>query len=119
MILTVADHGLEVLLASAALLAQRWPTAAEDVMVILGAILLAGATLADVMRNGLIRVLAPVPGAPFQLSLACGQAVLTASAAGPHGEPVADPHLRPSEVCRLAVTGIAVSGSSVLEPAAG
>ena len=89
-------------------------------MVILGAILLAGATLADALRNGLIRVLAPIPGAAAsQLWLACGQVVLTALAADCHGEPVPGPHLRPSDVCRLVVTDLAVSGSSALSPAAG
>ena len=89
-------------------------------MVILGALLLAGTTLADTLRNGLVRVLAPVPGsAESQVSLACGQVVLSAFAADRHGEPVPAPHLRPSDIWRLAVADLAVGGASVLSQAAG
>lgn len=120
MIITVPNPWLEALLASAALLAQLGSAAAEDAMVILGLLLLAGTTLADVLRNGLVRVLAPAPGtAESQVSLACGQVVLTALTAGRHGEPVPGPHLRPSEVWRLAVADLAVGGISVLSQAAG
>jgi hypothetical protein len=120
MIISVPNPGLEALLASAALLAQMWPTAAEDVMVILGALMLAGRTLADVLQNGLVRMLAPVAGAAeSQVSLACGQVVISAFAADRRGEPVLGPHLRPSDVWRLAVADLAVGGISVLSQAAG
>jgi hypothetical protein len=120
MIITVPNPWLEALLASAALLTQLGPAAAEDVMVILGMLLLAGTTLADVLRNGLVRVLAPTPGtAESQVSLACGQVVLSAFATDRHGEPVPGPHLRPSDVWRLAVADLAVGGISVLSQAAG
>ena len=120
MIISVSNPGLEALLASAALLAQMWPTAAEDVMVLLGALMLAGATLADVLRNGLVRMLPPGPGTTEpQVSLACGQVVLSASAADSRGEPVPSPYLRPSDVWRLAVADLAIGGISVLSQAAG
>jgi hypothetical protein len=120
MIITVPNPWLEALLASAATLAQMWPAAAEDVMVILGALMLAGATLAEVLQNGLVRMLAPAPGAAeSQVSLACGQAVISAFAAGRRGEPVPVPHLRPSDVWWLAVADLAVGGISVLSQAAG
>jgi len=120
MIVTVPNPWLEALLASAALLTQLGPAAAEDVMVILGMLLLAGTTLADVLRNGLVRMLAPAPAtAESQISLACGQVVLSAVAADRHGEPVPAPHLQPSDVWRLAVADLAVGGISVLSQAAG
>ena len=65
-------------------------------------------------------MLVPAPGtAESQVSLACGQVVLSAFAVGRRGEPVPSPHLRPSDVWRLAVADLAVGGISVLSQAAG
>ena len=120
MILTVTDPGLEVFLASGALLVRLWPAAVEDVKVLLGTIRLAGATLADVLRHGLVRLSATSPGtAPSQVGLACGTAMLSASAADRDGALVAEPHLRPSDVWRLAVSDLSVGGASLLTQAAG
>ena len=87
MIILVLDPWLDALLASAALIAQLWPTAAEDIMLIFGALRLAGTTLADTLQNGLVRTLEPIRGAAeSQIMLACGQAVLSGFAAGRDGE---------------------------------
>jgi hypothetical protein len=119
MILAALDPWLKTLFASAMLVAQLWPAMAEDVMIMIGLLQLSGATLADALRNGLVRILEPVPGsAASQLSLACGQAVLTGLAYDHGGEPVHDPHLRIPEVCRLAVTDLVVGGVSALSRAA-
>jgi hypothetical protein len=119
MIIAVLDPWLAALLASAVLLAQLWPAAAEDVMVLLDELRLAGTTLADALQNGLVRVLEPVPGtADPHLSVACGQAVLSGLARSRDGELVRDPHLRPSEVCHLAVANLVVGGVSALSRAA-
>jgi|ERR1022692_604210 hypothetical protein len=120
MILTVADPGLEVFLASGALLARLWPAVVEDVKVLLGSLQLAGATLADVLRHGLVRLSAPAPGtAAAQVVLACGTAMLTALAADCDGALVAEPHLQPSDVWQLTVSDLSVGGASVLTQAAG
>ena len=72
MIILVLDPWLDALLASAALIAQLWPTAAEDIMLIFGALRLAGTTLADTLQNGLVRTLEPIRGAAeSQIMLAC------------------------------------------------
>jgi hypothetical protein len=89
-------------------------------MLILSVLRLAGTTLADALQNGLVRMLEPVPGtAASQISLACGQAVLSGLAGDRDGEPAHGPHLRASEVCRLAVAELAVGGVSALSRAAG
>ena len=120
MIILVLDPWLDALLASAALIAQLWPTAAEDIMLIFGALRLAGTTLADTLQNGLVRTLEPIRGAAeSQIMLACGQAVLSGFAAGRDGKPVHGPHLRASDVCRLVVADLAVGGVSALSRAAG
>jgi len=120
MILTVADPGLDAFLASGTLLARLWPAVVEDVKVLLGTLQLAGATLADVLRHGLVRLSAPSPGtATSQVGLACGTATLTALAADYDGTLVAEPHLRPSDVWQLAVSDLSVGGASVLTQAAG
>jgi hypothetical protein len=120
MILTVADPRLEAFLASGTLLARLWPAVVEDVKVLLGTIHLAGATLADVLRHGLVRLSAPSPGtAASQVGLACGTAMLTALAADRDGTLVAEPHVRPSDVWQLAVSDVSVGGASVLTQAAG
>jgi hypothetical protein len=119
-ILTVPDPGLEALLASAALLPGVRSAAAEDIKVIIGALLLAFATLADALKNGLIHLLAPVLGtAASQISLCCGEVVVSAFASDRQGNPVIDPHLRPADVWRLAVSDVTVDGSSVFGQAAG
>jgi hypothetical protein len=120
MIFTVVDPGLDAFLASGTLLAQLWPAAVEDVKILLGTLRLAGATLADVLRHGLVRLSAPSPrSAASQVGLACGTAMLTASAADRDGTLVAEPRLRPSDVWQLAVSDLAVAGASVLTQAAG
>jgi hypothetical protein len=120
MILTVADPRLDALLASGTLLACLWPAVVEDVKVLLGTLELAGATLADVLRHGLVRLTAPFPRtAVSQVGLACGTATLTALAADCDGALVAEPHLRPSDVWQLAVSDLSVGGASVLTQAAG
>jgi hypothetical protein len=119
-ILTVPDPRLEALLASAALLAGMRPTAVEDMKVLLGALLLAAATLADVLKDGLVRLFAPALGTTTsQVSLSCGEVVLTGFASDRRGNPVADPHLRPADVRRLAVSDVTVGGSSIYSRVAG
>src|ERR1022692_159839 len=109
MILTVADPGLEVFLASGALLARLWPAVVEDVKVLLGSLQLAGATLADVLRHGLVRLSAPAPGtAAAQVVLACGTAMLTVWAADCEGPLVGDPPPHPADVGQLRLWALSV-----------
>jgi hypothetical protein len=120
MIVTVADPRLDAFLASGTLLARLWPAVVEDVKVLLGTLKLAGETLADVLRHGLVRLSAPSPGtAASQVGLACGTATLTALAADCDGTLVTEPHLRPSDIWQLAVSDLSVGGASVLTQAAG
>jgi hypothetical protein len=120
MIVTVADPGLNSFLATGTLLTRLWPAVVEDVKLLLSTLQLAGETLADVLRHGLVRLGAPSPGAAdSQVGLACGAATLTALAAGCDGTLVAEPHLRPSDVWKLAVSDLSVAGASVLAQAAG
>jgi hypothetical protein len=120
MIVTVADPRLDAFLASDTLLARLWPAVVEDVKVLLGTLKLAGETLADVLRHGLVRLSAPSPGtAASQVGLACGTATLTALAADCDGTLVTEPHLRPSDIWQLAVSDLSVGGASVLTQAAG
>lgn len=119
MIVTVPDARLEAILTSAVLLAQLWPTAAEDVKVIMQLLLMAGPSLAQVLSTGLLRVLTPAAGtAGSHVSLTCRDLVLSALASGENGDPVPEPHLRPGDVRQLAVSGLLAGGRSALARAA-
>jgi len=119
MVLTVPDAGLEGILASTMLLAQLWPGAVEEVKIVIQVLLTARPSLAEALSVGLVRMLAPVGGAPASLVvLAYQSVVLSALAADKAGEAVAEPHLRPADVWQLAVADVVVGGRPALSRAA-
>jgi hypothetical protein len=114
-ILVVRDAGLEQLLTSAALVAQAWPGAWEEVMLFIQVLRMSVPSLAEALAVGLITVqLPPVESASARIALECGASVLTAVACGETGVPVEAPHLRPAQVWRLDITDLAVGGLSGL-----
>ena len=115
MILVVPDAGLQQLVASAMLMAQAWPAAWEEVMLFLQVLRMSVPSLAEVLKIGLISVLAaPADETSAQISLGYGAAVLTAMAGGDDCDRVPAPHLRPAEVRRLEITDLTVGGLSGL-----
>lgn len=116
MILVVPHAGLAQLVASPVLLAQMWPAACEEVMMLIHMLRMSFPSLAEVLAMGLIAVLAPAAGmVSSQFSLAYRTAVLTAEATGENGEHVAAPHLWPAHVRRLVVTDLSAGGRSALK----
>jgi hypothetical protein len=114
--LVVRDAGLEQLIASAALLAQAWPGAWEEVMLFIQILRMSVPSLGEVLTMGLI-TMQPPPAEPVspQVTLGYGAAVLTAVACGETGIPVDAPHLRPADIRRLDITDLAVGGLSGLK----
>jgi hypothetical protein len=116
--MTIPDDGLAELLASPALLAQMWPGASSEVMMLIHLLRMTGSSLAEVLAIGLVQLLTPPAGMPLSLvGLALRTAVLTAVALQEDGERVAEPHLRTAEVRWLEVTDVAVGGRSGLRMA--
>jgi hypothetical protein len=114
-ILTAPDADLAHLLVSAALLAQMWPGAYEEVQMLIQLLKLAVPALAQALSGGLITALTAPTGPPSaQISLAYRAAVLSGTAGNRAGEPVITPHLRAAEVWRLQITDLAVAGVSGL-----
>ncbi len=114
-ILVVPDAGLAQLAASPVLLAQIWPAACEEVMMLIHLLRMSVPSLAEVLAMGLIAILAPAAGMiSSQISLAHRTAVLTADATGENGVHIGTPHLRPSDVRRLVVTDLSAGGRSAL-----
>ncbi len=117
--MTIPDDGLAELLSSPALLAQMWPGASSEVMMLIHLLRMSGSSLAEVLAIGLVQLLTP-PSTVMPLSLvglALKTAVLSAVALQEDGERVAEPHLRTVEVRWLEVTDVAVGGRSGLRMA--
>ena len=92
-ILTAPDADLAHLLVSAALLAQMWPGAYEEVQMLIQLLKLAVPALAQALSGGLITALtAPTGAALSQISLAYRAAVLSGTA----GNRPASPSSRPT-----------------------
>jgi hypothetical protein len=114
-ILVVPDAALAQLAASPVLLAQTWPAACEEVMMLIHLLRMSVPSLAEVLAMGLIAVLAPAAGMiSAQISLTYRTAVLTADATGENGEHISAPHLRAADVRRLVVTDLSAGGRSAL-----
>jgi len=114
-LLTIPDAGLAELLASPALLAQMWPGATDEVMLLVHILRMSGPSLAGVLAVGLVQLLTPPGTNPFsQIGLTWMSTVLSAVARREDGERVAEPHARTTEVRWLEVTDVAVAGRSVL-----
>ena len=114
-ILVVPDAGLAQLAASPVLLAQMWPAACEEVMMLIHLLRMSAPSLAEVLAMGLIAILAPTAGMiSSQISLTYRTAMLTADAIGENGERIGTPHLRPADVRRLVVTDLSAGGRSAL-----
>jgi hypothetical protein len=114
-ILVVPDAGLAQLATSPVLLAQMWPAACEEVMMLIHMLRMSAPSLAEVLALGLIAVLAPTAGIiSSQISLAYRSAVLRADANGENGEHVDATHQRPADVRRLVITDLSAGGRSAL-----
>jgi len=114
-ILVVPDAGLAQLAASPVLLAQIWPAACEEVMMLIHLLRMSVPSLAEMLAMGLVAVLAPAAGMiSSQISLAYRTAVLTADATSEDEEHIGTPHLRPADVRRLVVTDLSAAGRSAL-----
>lgn len=115
MILVVPDSGLQQLIASAALMAQTWPGAWQEVLLFIQVLRMSVPSLAEALKVGLISVLTwSADSTSPRIDLGYGTAVLTAIAGSEAGEHVVAPHLRPAEVRRLEITDLAVGGLSGL-----
>jgi hypothetical protein len=114
-ILLIPHAGLAQMVASPVLLAQAWPAACGEVMMLIHVLRMSVPSLADALAVGLVTMLTPPGGAPSPLvSLAYQTAVLTAVAGGQSGDLIDTPHLRANEVRRLEVTDLVVGGRSGL-----
>jgi hypothetical protein len=114
-ILIVPDLRLQQLVTSALLLAQAWPGAWEEVMLLIQVLRMSAPSLAEALKVGLISVLAPAPDlTSAQISLGYGSTILSALAGSETDERVAAPHLRIAEVYRLDITDLTVGGNSAL-----
>ena len=114
-ILIIQDAGLAELVASPVLLAQVWPGAFDEVMMLIQVLRMSVPSLAEALAVGLVSMLTPAIGTPSpRISLAYRSAVLSAAAASEAGDRIAAPHLRPAEVWRLEVTDLVVGGQSGL-----
>lgn len=113
-ILVIQDAGLAELVASPVLLAQVWPGAFDEVMMLIQVLRMAVPSLAEALAVGLVSMLAPAGTPSPRISLAYRNAVLSAVAGSEAGDRIAVPHLRPAEVWRLEVTDLVVGGQSGL-----
>jgi hypothetical protein len=112
-LLTIPDQGLAELIASPSLLAQMWPGAVQDVMVLFHLLRMSRPSVAEALAIGLIQLLTPPAAVPMaSLGLAYSRVILSAVARREDGELVAEPHARVSEIVWLEVTDVAVSGRS-------
>jgi hypothetical protein len=117
-ILTFPDVGLAELIASPALLAQMWPGASHEVMMLVHMLRMSGQSLAEVLAIGLVQLLTPaVTTTSPQVGLAWERATLSGVARREDGERVAEPHARPAEVRWLEVTDVAAAGRSAFRMA--
>jgi hypothetical protein len=117
-LLTIPDPGLAQLIASPMLLAQLWPGASHEVMLLVHLLRMSGASLAEVLVVGLVQLLTPPATTPLPpVGLAWKSVVLSAIARREDGEPVAEPHARTADITWLEVTDVAVSGRSGLRMA--
>jgi hypothetical protein len=113
--LIIPHAGLAQMIASPVLLAQAWPAACGEVMMLIHVLRMSVPSLADALAVGLVSMLTPASGAPSPLvSLAYRTAVLTAVAVSQSGDLVDTPHLRAHEVRLLEVTDLVVGGRSGL-----
>ena len=114
-ILVIQDARLAELVASPLLLAQVWPGAFDEVMMLLQVLRMSVPSLAEALAVGLISMATPAVGTPSPLILlAYRSAVLRAVAGSKAGERIAAPCARPAEVRRLQVTDLVVAGQSGL-----
>lgn len=117
-ILTIPDAGLAEVIASPVLLAQMWPGARHEVMMLLHMLRMSGQSLAEILAIGLVQLLTPaVTTTLSQVGLAWERATVSGVARGEDGERVAEPHARPAEVRWLEVTDVAAAGRSALRMA--
>jgi hypothetical protein len=111
MLVTVPDADLSQLLASPALLAQTWPSASQEVMMLVHVLRISVPSLAEALTVGLLKLVTPPTGrASADVGLAYKRAVLNGVARRGDGARVMSPHARPSEVTCIDVRGLVVAG---------
>ena len=115
MLVTVPNADLAELMASSVLLSRMWPSACQEVAMLIHVLRISDPSLADALHVGLVSVMTPPSGRPSaEVLLAHKSAVLSAVARHEAGGRITAPHNRPNEIRWLEVTDLAVAGYSAL-----
>jgi hypothetical protein len=115
MMVVVTDVQLSEVLASSVLLMQLWPSAFDEVKLLITVLRMSVPSLAEALATGLVTLLMPPNGATaHELVLVTGGAQLRAVAQTKEGEPVPSPHGHLAEVVRLEVLDVLAEGRSAL-----
>jgi len=113
--MTVVDTGLAQIITSSVALAQMWPGASDQVMLLIHVLRMAAPSLAEVFQLGLVTMIIPSPERiSSEITLEYGSVVMTAIAMGLEGESILQPHLQPAAVRRLEITDLVAGGRSGL-----
>ena len=114
-LVTVPNADLAEIMASSVLLSRMWPSACQEVGMLIHVLRISDPSLADALTTGLISVVTPPSGKPSaEISLAHKSAVLSAIARREAGGRVTAPHNRPSQIRWLEVIDLAVAGHSAM-----
>ena len=115
MLLVVTDVGLSEVLASSVLLMQLWPSAFDEVKLLITVLRMSVPSLAEVLTTGLVTLLMPASvDTAHELVLVAGGAQLRAIAQTEDGGPVPAPRLHLADVVRLEVFDVLAEGRSAL-----
>ncbi|MGV9385035.1 hypothetical protein ACWDRB_55165 [Nonomuraea sp. NPDC003707] len=113
--MTVMDTGLAQIITSSVALAQTWPGASDQVMMLIHVLRMAAPSLVEVFQLGLVTMIIPPPERiSSEITLKFRSVVMTANAKGQEGESILQPHLRPAAVRRLEITDLVAGGRSGL-----
>jgi hypothetical protein len=114
-LVTVPNADLADLMASSVLLSRMWPSACQEVVMLIHVLRISDPSLADALTTGLVSVMTPpLSKSSAEISLTHKSAVLSAVARREAGGRITAPHNRPSEIRWLEVTDLAVAGHSAL-----
>ncbi|MDX2837140.1 MULTISPECIES: hypothetical protein [Streptomyces] len=112
MLMTIPNAGLGEVLASQTLLAQVWPDAAREVMLLLQVLRSSMPSLADALAVGLIALATPTARSVIELSHQ--RATLTAIGLRDDGSQVVVPHTHLREITWLEIQDVCAGGRSGL-----
>lgn len=116
MILASSDATLAELLTSSAAIAQTWPRAGDDVLLLVHILKISLPSLADALATGLV-VLVTCSPRDAELTLSAGDAVLRGLAQDDLGGRIADPRRRAREVLQLQILDVVAEGRSAMKVA--